>query len=125
MYEDDLYVVVGDCPSGVDKFVREVCADHTIVVDIFEAEWNTYGKGAGHKRNGVMVSQQPELCYAFRDEGPSPGTDDCVRQAMAAGVSTYIVRKSPTPADMPITSINPKKMASNLASSAKESLGAQ
>lgn len=96
----DLEVIVGDCPTGVDKIVWDMCQKHTILGYRFFADWKMYGLKAGPIRNREMVSEKPDLCYAFRDEGPSPGTDDCVRQAMEAGIPTYIIRKNATPVDM-------------------------
>jgi hypothetical protein len=39
-----------------------------------------------------MVASKPDLCVAFhRSMETSEGTKDCVRQALAAGIATYLV----------------------------------
>jgi hypothetical protein len=39
-----------------------------------------------------MVASKPDFCVAFhRSIGTSKGAKDCVRQALAAGIPTYLV----------------------------------
>lgn len=82
---------VGDCPSGVDKLALEVANKHGLECNIFVADWDRHGKAAGPIRNGEMIARSPDLVYAFRHNGHSPGTDDCIRQAKEAGIPTYVV----------------------------------
>jgi hypothetical protein len=47
---------------------------------------------AGPKRNQEMVQAGADLCVALhRSIEASKGTKDCVRQAMAAGIPTYLI----------------------------------
>ncbi len=85
---------VGDCPSGVDAIALQVADKHDLDIHIFVADWEKHGRAAGPIRNGEMVSRKPHLWYAFRNNGDSPGTDDGIRQALEAGVPTYIVRNA-------------------------------
>lgn len=67
-----------------------------IPVLAFVANWNLFGKKAGPLRNAQMIAQKPDLVVAFRMNGESPGTDDCLRQARAAGIPTITLQ----PADV-------------------------
>lgn len=83
---------VGDCPTGVDAIVLAVAEKHQFLCNIFVADWEKHGRAAGPIRNGEMISRNPHLVYAFRNNGLSNGTDDCIKQAAEAGIPTYIVR---------------------------------
>lgn len=81
----DGYVVVGDCPTGADKFARQWCKDKNIDYEVHYADWNKYGKAAGPLRNQAMIDAKPDLVIAFY-HGDSRGTRDCVRRALIARI---------------------------------------
>lgn len=67
-------VSVGDCPTGVDLFVRELYNAR-----VFEARWTELGRKAGPIRNGEMLRAcRQYIVIAFPG---GAGTADCVRQA--------------------------------------------
>jgi hypothetical protein len=85
----EVVLIHGGC-SGVDKF----CAGYARDVlgwqeKCYEADWSTYGKAAGPKRNGQMISEENPhivIAFPFKDIGKttkesSPGTYDCMKQA--------------------------------------------
>lgn len=94
-----LTVVHGDCPQGADRmartWVRAQAPDLWLPVIITEeahpAQWDVYGKAAGHIRNQEMVDRGADLVLAFIHEG-SRGATDCVTRAQAAGIETRIFR---------------------------------
>lgn len=77
--EDD-EVLVGDCPTGIDLFVREFCKEREVPFTVFVADWNKYGRAAGPIRNGQMV-EEADLLIAFWD-GNSKGTLSAITQAV-------------------------------------------
>jgi hypothetical protein len=95
--------LVGDCPTGVDAIVRAYCDAMKMEYYVEKAEWKKYGDPAGPIRNGKLVALRPDVCFAFRDETYSPGTDNCIRQSVEAGIPTYIMRKMPTNLDQDYT----------------------
>lgn len=80
-----LFVIVGDCETGLDLYVREFCEAHKSQLNhaVFEADWPKYGKAAGPKRNTVMVQMKPDLLLSFPG---GRGTADMTRQSEAAGI---------------------------------------
>ena len=76
---------VGDCPTGVDAFMRDVW--HKNIRKDFKADWN-FGKRGGPERNGRMLIGVSVL-LAF--PGPkSKGTLDAIKQAIANGIETHV-----------------------------------
>jgi hypothetical protein len=70
-------------------------------VDIHRADWAHAGRAAGPQRNARMLASGIDQVLAFRADGPSPGTDDCVAQARARGIPVTVVRarrRAPLPA---------------------------
>ena len=76
-------IVVGDCKSGVDEITWDMRG--LIEPEVWIADWKTFGKAAGPKRNQAMVDSGADLCIAFPSKG-STGTIDCVERAKAAGI---------------------------------------
>jgi len=79
-------VHVGDCPTGVDKFVRDYCSADR--VKVFAADW-TRGQSAGPIRNGRML-KGCEILIAFPGAAHSPGTRNAIEQAIRAGIETHV-----------------------------------
>ena len=106
---------LGDCPTGVDAIANKVCSDGGYTYHEHVAKWNEHGKPAGPMRNTEMVKCGADVCFAFRTEGISEGTDDCVYQANVAGIPTYIMRKMPDlkETDYVVPGINFKRKAKN------------
>lgn len=81
-HDFDVLFKVGDCPTGLDKEVRDWCE---MVLEpekwkVFYADWKTYGKAAGPIRNHAMVDSGADLCIAFPNDD-SRGTKDCAEYA--------------------------------------------
>ena len=91
--------VFGDCPTGLDPIALKVCEDLGYAHKMFIAHWDQYGLAAGPRRNGHMISyclsnlSDSVVCFAFRTDGVSKGTDDCMEQARQAGISVYLTRQ--------------------------------
>jgi len=78
-------VQCGDCPTGVDAFVREIVKADWLYV--FEADWSK-GKQAGPERNARMLEAVDAL-IAF--PGPkSKGTKNAIEQAIAKAIETHV-----------------------------------
>lgn len=96
-----LLLILGDCPTGADKYAldwAELMIRRLYPVDYrrFVADWKTHGKAAGPFRNTEMVKNalqehrdtgEPLYCVAFLKEGErNRGTLDCASKAQQFGV---------------------------------------
>lgn len=100
---DALVVVHGECPTGADRLAKrwvEVAQQHEadhhaaqLACHVHEeshpADWESYGKAAGHIRNGWMVDQGADVCLAF-PLPQSKGTFDCMRKAKKGGIPVKV-----------------------------------
>ena len=83
------FVLVGDCATGADRFVRRAARDAGLPLAVFIAAWERYGNGAGPIRNGVILRHgRPDFLIAFPGGN---GTADCVRQAESLGIPVHHV----------------------------------
>ena len=83
-------LLFGDA-AGVDEITENYAKTHGIPFDRCDANWNRYGEAAGVIRNGEMVQKIQKangLVVAIWD-GTSPGTHDCMKQAIKKGVVVY------------------------------------
>lgn len=68
-------IVTGDCPTGVDSLVSQVCHGFRTMI-VCHAAWETHGKAAGPIRNAEIASIADKV-IAF-PKGESRGTRGCV-----------------------------------------------
>lgn len=68
---------------GADNLARDWAKMRGVKRWVCHAEWDKYGKSAGHRRNARMLEWKPDLVVAFPG---GKGTADMVRQSHAAGV---------------------------------------
>lgn len=81
-------VLVGDCPTGIDLFIREYFKQEGISTTVFVADWDNHGKAAGPIRNGEMT-KHADLLIALWD-GKSKGTLSAITCATQHGVPVKI-----------------------------------
>lgn len=85
--DSPMTIVHGDCPRGADRMAREWCEQWpAISEERHPADWDTYGKSAGYRRNSEMVSLGADLCIAFVVPGKSKGTQHTIDLARKAGI---------------------------------------
>lgn len=87
---DDLHIteVVSGTAAGVDTLGEQWAEDWDIPVKRFPAEWEKYGKRAGHIRNDEMA-RYAEACVIFWD-GESNGTRDMIQLAAKCGLKLFV-----------------------------------
>lgn len=89
-----------DCAAGI------IADDLGMSIEVFLADWKTYGKSAGIRRNRRMLDENPDMVLAFWD-GESPGTKDTIVQALKRSIPTRIIGMSTVVEGKPI-GIGPK-----------------
>jgi hypothetical protein len=90
---EDTQFILG-CAKGLDTIARNICEDLGRDYIVEYAEWNKYGKAAGHIRNTKMLSHLDigDKVYAFHPNiALSKGTKNCAKQANEKGLNVIIV----------------------------------
>lgn len=68
--------------------------DFNVTVEVYPADWNAHGRGAGAIRNQKMVDTGADICLAFPTDS-SRGTLDCIRRARAAKIPVKVFHENP------------------------------
>lgn len=103
-----LLLILGDCPTGADKYALDwanLMIRKLYPVDYrrFVADWKTNGRAAGPFRNTEMVKSalqehrdtgEPLYCVAFLREGErNRGTIDCATKVQQSGIYVRYLRE--------------------------------
>lgn len=83
------HIICGEA-RGADTLGRRYAEEHNIPVLSFPADWKTYGKSAGYRRNKQMAEAADAL-VAFWD-GKSRGTKNMIDLAHEAKIPVRVVR---------------------------------
>lgn len=84
----DVTVVHGGA-RGADTIAGLLADRMGFQVEVHPADWDRYGRSAGHRRNAEMVKLGADACIAF-PIGSSPGTRGCMRLAATAGIPVKV-----------------------------------
>lgn len=79
--------------KGIDEAGEAWAKTQGIPVRRFPANWELYGKAAGHVRNREMIAAEAEGLIAIWD-GLSRGTEDCISQARLKKLKVFVYRVS-------------------------------
>jgi hypothetical protein len=85
-----LVLVHGACPRGADLLAARWAEDrarqgHDVTTEPHPADWDTYRRHAGYRRNAEMVALGANLCMAFIRDA-SRGATHCAGLAERAGL---------------------------------------
>lgn len=75
--------VVSGCARGADRLGEHYARSRNLSVDQFPADWDTFGKSAGARRNKQMLEHSDAL-FAIWD-GKSRGTQHMINITRTAG----------------------------------------
>lgn len=81
--------IVCGMAKGVDLISRKIAIKHGLIVHEFPADWDSYGKSAGYKRN-VQMADFADALLAFWD-GESRGTQHMINIAKEKKLKIRIV----------------------------------
>lgn len=84
---DWVTIIHGGNPRGADRIADIFARKHGLPLEVYEAQWDKFGRSAGYRRNRLMVSKNPTICLAFIKD-KSRGATDCRNQSKQAGIPT-------------------------------------
>jgi len=82
--------VVSGCARGADSYGEMLAEEFNTPIKRFPAEWEKYGRGAGHIRNSQMQEYADALIAVW--DGESPGTKDMISRAEKQGLKVFIYK---------------------------------
>lgn len=80
--------VVSGTARGADSLGEKWANDHRIPVKRFPADWDTFGKSAGYRRNEEMARYADALIALW--DGESRGTKHMIDIARSKGLSVHV-----------------------------------
>ena len=84
----DITTVVSGRARGVDTLGETWARQHHRPVDTYPADWDHYGKAAGHIRNTAMAKNADALIALLAPD--SRGTANMIKQAEKHGLKIFI-----------------------------------
>ena len=86
------FVVIHGGSVGVDASFNCACKNLGIAVEVLTANTGQTGTPTIGTRNRELIKPGGDLCIALhRSFGTSQRTKDCVRQAIQAGIPTFLI----------------------------------
>ena len=73
------HIVSGGCPQGGDRFAEVIAKSMQVPIMIHYAQWNTYGKSAGFKRNS-FIANDADIMIALVAKDRTGGTEDTLKK---------------------------------------------
>ncbi len=86
-------VIVSGCASGADAIGERYAEENGFVVEKYPADWKTYGRSAGPRRNKQMA-EVSDLVICFWDE-KSKGTKSMIEYAIKYNKTVKIKKIKP------------------------------
>lgn len=87
----DIDTIISGHARGADTLGERFAHEHDLQLDIYPADWNTYGRSAGYIRNEIMI-KHADMCVVFWN-GTSPGTKHTINLARKYGVKLIVIKK--------------------------------
>lgn len=82
--------IISGGARGADTLAEQFARECSIPLQVFEADWKTYGRSAGFIRNQKIVAVCDTI-LAFWDQ-KSRGTADTIKKAREAGKKVFVVK---------------------------------
>lgn len=90
---DNKFTIISGGAKGVDESGEEYAKEYERNLEVFLADWNKFGKGAGHIRNKQMAEEADALLLIW--DGESKGSANMKKEMLFKGKPVYevILRK--------------------------------
>lgn len=76
--------------NGADSLGEEWAAEELLPLEVYPADWERYGRGAGFKRNALMASKADALIAVW--DGKSHGTHHMIQIANNMGLKVFVYK---------------------------------
>ena len=88
-------IIIHGAARGADSIAGSIALSLGMQVEVYPAQWNLYGKGAGPIRNKQMLDEgKPDKVLAFHENiESSKGTKDMVKISQEAEIEVEIFTK--------------------------------
>lgn len=83
------YLIGGESSRGIDSLLSNYARNRNWCYVPIKAEWNTYGKSAGYKRNTVMLNLASHFIAIW--DGSSKGTEHAIKEASKLSLNSRVV----------------------------------
>ena len=84
----DITTVVSGAARGVDAMGEMYANEYNIPIARYPADWNKYGKSAGHRRNKVMAENADALIAIHQNK--SRGTANMIEEATNLKLKVFV-----------------------------------
>ncbi len=83
-------VILSGGANGVDKLGEQWAVEYNRPLEVYPADWERYGRGAGFKRNALMASKADALIAVW--DGKSHGTHHMIQIANNMGLKVFVYK---------------------------------
>ena len=87
-------VILSGTARGADQIGEWFALKHKILLEKYPANWDTYGKSAGYRRNELMVWKAEQVVVFW--DGESKGTKHTIELTKGRGLYLLIVKYKET-----------------------------
>lgn len=94
-YEENDEIVSGGCWKGGDYFAEIIAKKAQIPIKIYYAQWNTYGKSAGFKRN-TNIAEDSDILIALVADDRTGGAEDTITKALNMKKKIVLIKSDGT-----------------------------
>lgn len=92
-------VIISGGALGIDQAGETYANLNNIPLEVYKANWQRYGRGAGYVRNSLMISKAEAAIVVW--DGKSKGSLHCAKEATRKGLKVYLTQAEPTPKTKP------------------------
>ena len=85
----DTPTIISGGARGADKVGENLAKMFDLPLEIYPADWNTYGKSAGYRRN-TQMADTADVLVAFWDKS-SKGTEHMIKCMQSLGKPVHIL----------------------------------
>lgn len=81
-------LVLSGRATGADQWGEEWAMERDLIIEPYPANWDAFGRGAGHIRNEIMASKADALVLCW--DGTSPGSKNMLKVARAFDLEIFV-----------------------------------